>query len=259
MKINSNGGPRILFYDEETTHNILASFNLYGKDYIPHENILQERYIVCAGWKWRGDKKIHSASVLDDPKRYKANPHDDYFVVSELSKAISDADIIVAHNGDKFDFRYLATRRAAHKLKPLPPVKSIDTYKIAKSKFLFNSNRLDYLGSFLGVGRKKRTSPGLWLRVLAGDRSAVKEMVEYNKGDVALLEDVFEHMVPYVPQLNHRLYGANSGCVYCGSTNVQRRGTHVAETRTYQRFQCQACGGWYKEGKPETSVQARSL
>ena len=251
-------GPRILFYDEETTHNIIASFNLYGKEYIPHENILQERYIVCASWKWRGVKTIHSASVLDDPKRYKVNPHDDYFVVSELSEAISQSDIIVAHNGDKYDFRYLATRRVAHKLKPLPPVKSIDTYKIAKTKFLFNSNRLDYLGAYLGVGRKKKTTPGLWLRVLAGDKAAVKEMVEYNKGDVSLLEDVFEKLLPYVPQLNQRLYD-NQGCVYCGSSHVQRRGTHIAETRTYQRFQCQDCGGWFKEGKPECSTAARSL
>jgi hypothetical protein len=252
-------GPRVLFYDEETTHNIVAAFNLYGKDYLPHDNILQERYIVCASWKWWHQDKIHSVSVLDDRKRYKANPHDDYFVVDKLSKAIEESDIIVAHNGDQYDYKFLTARRMAHKLKPLSPTKSIDTYKIAKSKFLFNSNRLDYLGAFLGLGRKRKTSPGLWLRVLAGDPQAVKEMVDYNKGDVELLEDIFEYFLPYVPSLNQRLYGKNSGCVYCGSTHVQRRGTHVAETRTYQRFQCQACGGWFREGKPELSVSARGL
>jgi hypothetical protein len=253
--------PRILLYDLETTHNILAAFNLYGKDYIPHDNILQERYIVCASWIWFDEDKVHSVSVLDDPKRYKKNPHDDTYVVDAMSKAIEEADIIVAHNGDKYDKPFLAGRRLALGRKPLPPVRSIDTLKIARRNFLLNSNRLDYIAKLLKVGGKKHTSPGLWLRVLSGDKKAINEMVEYNKVDLIILKGVFKKMLGYLPDINYQLYGNGVCCPKCGSKSVQRRGTHVALTRTYQRYQCQneLCGGWFKEGKPERSTSARSI
>src|SRR3990167_1203831 len=103
---------------------------------------------------------VHSGSVLDDPKRYKANPHDDTHVVKTLHKVLATADVIVHHNGDYFDKRYIDTRALVHGLPPLPPTPSIDTYKVAKSKFLLNSHKLDYIGKLLKVGAKIPTSPG---------------------------------------------------------------------------------------------------
>lgn len=249
-----------MFWDLETTHNIAAVFNLFSKDYIPHGNILQERYIVCASWMFLGSDKIHSVSVLDDPKRFKKNPHDDYFVVDTVATTIAnEADVIVAHNGDQYDKKFLAGRMLLHKMKPLPPVTTIDTLKICKNNFLLNSNRLDYIaGKLLGEGKLK-TDPGLWLKVLAGEKKSIQDMVQYNRVDTKRLRDTFvDHLLPYIPNLNQRLYGTE-GCTKCGSTNVQRRGEHVALTRTYQRFQCQDCGGWYREGKPERSTSARGL
>ena len=232
----------------ETSHNLVAVFKLFGEDYIPADNILQERYIICAAWKELGAKKVRAVSVLDDPKRYAHNPHDDFYVVKTLHEMLSSANVIVAHNGDKYDIKFAEGRMLYHELSPLPPIVKIDTLKVAKDRFLFNSNRLDYLGQFLRVGRKRHTSNGLWLRVLQEDKAAVKEMVSYNKQDVELLERVFLKLQPYVANhISRQLFGQKGdGCPRCGSTAVQRRGVHRATTRVYQRMQCQTCGGWFR-------------
>lgn len=244
--------PRILFWDIETTHNIVAVFRLFGEDYINHDNLLQERYIVCAAWQWEGEKKVHGVSTLDDPKRFKKNPHDDRHVVQTLHDVLSQADIVVAHNGDKYDMKFYAARALAQGIDPLPPIQSIDTLKVAKSRFMFNNNRLDYLGQLLGLGRKKSTPRGLWLDVLRGDKKAVQVMLDYNKQDVVLLKAVYDKLMPFVKK---PLAGGGEGCPRCASKNVQSRGTSMtAAGNVSTRYQCQACGGWFRNAKAERTV-----
>jgi hypothetical protein len=252
--------PKILLWDIETSHNIVAVFKLFGEDYINHENLLQERFVICASWKWLGRKPVESVSVLDNAKLFGKEPYNDKFVCQVLHSVLSDADVIVAHNGDGFDIKFAETRMMAHGLPPLPPITSIDTLKVAKSRFMFNSNKLDYIGRFLGVGKKIHTTPGLWLGVLRGDKSAIREMVAYNKGDVELLERVFLKLRPYMKEhINRELFGG-TGCPRCGSKHVQSRGTHKAISNTYRRFACMDCGGWYREAKTHTKrVSTRVL
>jgi hypothetical protein len=247
--------PKILFWDIETTHNVVAVFRLYGEDYISPSNLIQERYIVCAAWKWAGQKKVHSVATTDFKSLYKKNPHDDKLVVETLHEVLSEADIIVAHNGDKYDTKFFAGRALHHALPPLPPIVSVDTLKVARSRFLLNSNKLDYLGQYLGLGKKISTAPGLWLRVLQGDPAAVKEMVHYCKGDVTLLEDVFEELRPYVPKHLVRLIEGSTACPRCGGdSNIQSRGKQATTTQVYQRFQCLDCGGWFRLRKADPAT-----
>jgi hypothetical protein len=129
------------------------------------------------------------------------------------------------------------------------------------------SNKLDYLGKLLGVGRKIKTEPGLWMRVLNGDSKAVKEMIPYNVQDVLLLRDVYLKLRPYTKNHpNLELYGIE-GCPYCGHTHVQSRGTEIAKdkgthkavSRIYRRFQCQnpECGGWFRSATNEKGVKPK--
>lgn len=242
-------GPRILFWDIETTHNLAAVFSLFNQNYISHENVVQERYIVCAAWKWAGKRTVETVSVLDNAKRFRKDVHDDYHVVKALHSVLSQADVIVHHNGDAFDLKYLTARAIFHGLPKLPPIKTIDTKKIAKAKFYFNSNRLDYLGAFLKLGRKIETPRGLWLKVLNGDRKAITTMVRYNKGDVRLLEKIFNRFLPYIDKgLNRQFYVPGKGCPRCGGPDdrIQSRGTYPAEALIFPRYQCQSCSGWLR-------------
>lgn len=237
----------------------VAVFSLANNDWIDPSAILQERYVICGAYKWQGQTKVHTVSVLDDSKRYAKNPHDDRYVIEHLHKVLSEADVVVGHNSESFDNKYVATRALVHGLSPLPPLNSIDTYKVAKGKFNLNSNKLDYIGKLLGVGQKIKTSPGLWLRVLSGEKQAVKDMVKYNKQDVILLEKVFDKLMPYVQNFPSLELFGSSGCPRCGSDHVQSRGVHRAISRIYQRLQCQECGGWFRkfisEGKDKTKYR----
>lgn len=243
--------PKILFWDIETSHNVIAKFSLRD-EFTPHTNIIQERYMICGAWKLAGEKRVQTVSVLDDPKRYSKTPHDDFHVVKTLHGVIEEADVIVAHNGDKFDTKWLNGRVLFHGLPPLPPKPSVDTYKVAKRHFSLNSNRLDYLGQYLGVGRKRSTPAGLWMDVLRGDAKAVEKMVRYNRGDVTLLESIFEKLRPYISEnINRQLWQNHDGCPRCGSANVHSRGWHASVTQVYRRFQCVDCGGWFRKRQSE--------
>lgn len=253
--------PKVLLWDIETSLQPVAVFQLAHNDWIDPSNILQERYVICAGWKWQGEEDVHTVSVLDDIRRYKKNPHDDTYVIETLRDVLAEADTIVHHNGDKFDKRYIDTRILVHGLDPLPPVNSVDTYKVAKSRFMLNSNKLDYIGKLLKVGEKVHTSHGLWLRVLNGEPKAVEEMVAYNIQDVLLLERVYDKLLPYIQsQLSKEFFG-EEGCPRCGSHKIQARGVHRAITKVYQRWQCQGCSGWFKTLKAEkdTTTQYRVI
>ena len=247
--------PRVLLYDLETSLQTVAVFQLGGNDWIQPSNILTERYIICASWQWLGEDKIHSVSLLDDSKRFAKDPHDDYHVVSTLRDVMAQADVVVAHYGDSFDNKYTKTRILKHGLDPLPPFVSIDTKKIAKQVFYFNANNLDYIGKFLGIGSKIHIPGGLWMKILKGGPDAVKAiktMVTYNKGDVALLRKVFLKFRAYIPNhMNRELFGGTGG-PRCGSKKVQSRGTYYAQTRTYRRWQCMGeCKGWFRTLKAD--------
>lgn len=258
--------PRILFYDIETSLQTVAVFQLGGNDYIQPQNIIQERYIICAAWQWLGEDKIHTVSLLDDTKRFKSDQTDDFHVVQTLSQVMAQADVIVAHYGDSFDLKYVKTRMLKHGMAPLPPITTVDTKKVAKQVFYFNSNKLDYIGKFLGVGQKLSHSHGLWLSILRGGKDAVqsiRKMVAYNKGDITLLREVFLKLRPYIStHVNRELFGKTEGCPRCGSKKVQSRGTYYAQTRTYRRWQCAGeCKGWFKTLKAdkESATQHRVL
>lgn len=90
--------PKILLWDLETSHNLVLSFGLY-KQNIPAENVITHRHIYCASYRWYGESKTHTTSILDDYKRFKRNNHDDYHVVKEMHKILSGADAHVAHYG----------------------------------------------------------------------------------------------------------------------------------------------------------------
>lgn len=245
-----NNKPRILCFDIESSFNLVYSFDLYP-DFIGHNNIVQERHIYCIAYKWYGSKKVHTISILDDPKRFKKDNHDDYHVCSEFMKVLEEADAVVAHYGDKFDVPMLNARLIKNGLSPFPKVTQIDTKKLASRYFRFNSNRLDYLAKFFGHEGKMENPKDLWQKCFVGDVKAIKHMVKYCKQDIVSLELVFDKLMPFVKNhsLNMGMFIKGVRCTNptCGSTNIQWRGYNTTKTARYRRFQCQDCGQWGNE------------
>ena len=241
----------ILTFDLETGYMLNANFSLW-EETRNHKNIVQDWYIICGAWKWIDSARVEAVSLLDDPDRFKDDITDDYHVVKRLHEELGKADILVGHNIDRFDIPKLNTRFYYHGLPPLPKVRTLDTLKMAKRAFKFSSNRLDYIAQYgkdAGEG-KMNTTQGLWLKALQGDEEAIKEMVEYNKQDIVISEDVMLKLRPFDQSpTNLSVYmkdgvAGSPHCPKCNSNSIQKRGYSYTTAGKFQRYQCQNCGGW---------------
>ena len=179
---------RVLIYDIETSYNIVSSWRVGYNINISPENILKERAIICVSYKWLGEDKVYNLT-------WDKNQSDE-FLLEQFIEVLNEADLIVAHNGDRFDLKWIKTRAIKHGLKMLVDYPQFDTLKVAKKKFLFNSNKLDYISKFLGYDGKITTNYGLWNKVILDkDPSALQEMLDYCDEDVRQLEAVYLELV----------------------------------------------------------------
>lgn len=236
-------GPKILLYDIETAPNLGYIWGKYEQDVLEFE---REWYILTFAYKWLGEKTVHAFSLPDFP-RYKRDREDDKHLVTELWKLMDEADVVIGHNSDEFDNKKAYARFIAHGMNPPRPFKMVDTKKAAKKYFNFNSNKLDDLGNYFGLGRKIQTGGfDLWKRCMQGDPAAWKKMVDYNKQDVALLEKVYYKLRPWTENhVNLNLYNEDvHACPKCSSGKIQRRGFRYGKTGRRRQYQCTNCGGW---------------
>jgi hypothetical protein len=203
-------------------------------------------YLLSFAYKWAHEKKVHTVA-LPDFEGYDKDKECDKHLAIELWKLFDAADVLIAHNGDKFDIRKANARFLTHGLRPPSPAKSIDTLKLARRHFAFSSNRLDDLGNYLGCGRKlAHTGKHLWFSCMAGDPKAFALLRRYNAQDVRLLERVYEKLKPWDQKHpNLTAWGEGVGCPVCESTNFQRRGVMVKVSAKRQRLHCQDCGHWF--------------
>ena len=244
MKTNTDNGNKlkVLLFDIETAPNIGYTWTKYDTNVI---EFIKERYMLCFAAKWLDEKttQIHS---LPDFKSYSKDKTDDKELVTKLWQLVDEADVIIAHNGDKFDIKIMNSRFVANGLQPPSTYRTVDTLKQARKTFGFNSNKLNDLGMVLGLGKKADTGGfSLWTGCLNGDPASWTKMKKYNKVDVILLEKVYKRLRPWMPQ--HPNVGINFGrhaCNHCGSTKTQNRGYSYSKVLKYQRYQCQDCHAW---------------
>lgn len=170
---------KVLIYDVETTPSIGYFWRgKYQQDIIKE---IKHYQILCFSYKWLNQKKVSF--------KIRGSDQDDKNLCIELHKILSKADVVVAHNGDSFDNKVVKTRMIFHKLIPLKIMATVDTKRVAKHMFGFNSNSLNDIGEYLGLGSKHAHSGfQLWLDCMNNKKKAWVEMVKYNKQDVVLLE-----------------------------------------------------------------------
>ena len=180
-----------LIFDIETSPNIVFSWAIGGRCYLSMDNIIQERAIICISWKWEDEDQVYSLSW---------NKGDDKAMLEDFAKVMNSADVLVTHNGDNFDIRWVRARCMFHGIKISPKFNSIDTLKLARAQFRLNSNKLNYIAQFLGLGSKIETSYNLWKEIcLNHDQDALDKMVKYCENDVVLLEKVYKSLREYSP------------------------------------------------------------
>ena len=232
---------KILLIDVETSPSLGYVWGMYEQNVIEFKS---QWYIMCFGAKWLGEKTVVKA--LPDYTLYKKNRENDKDLVKDIWRLMDEADIIIAHNGNKFDFKKINSRFAIHGLPPPSPYKAIDTCLVARRYFGFLSNKLDDLGNELGLGRKvKHSGFEMWKGCMSGNLFSWQEMKKYNKQDVDLLEKVYLHFRGWMhthPNVSNLL--SKTCCPKCGSRNLHSKGFHFTQVGKYRRFQCQDCGGY---------------
>lgn len=228
-----------LFIDIETCPDIVFSWKTGYKLNITYENILRERDIICICYKWEGKKSIEGLSwdAKQNSKR----------MIKDIVKVLNEADEIIYHNGDRFDLPWIRTMALVHDIPMLPKYTTVDTLKIARSKFYLNSNRLDYLAKLLGIGAKIKTEFDLWKQItLTNDQVALDKMIRYCKGDVSILEKVYDKLKNHIePKVNYpALYKDDrGGCPECGHDRLVIARSYTTPLGMLKRqYRCIGCG-----------------
>lgn len=245
--------PRILVLDLETSPNLAHVWGLWQQN-VSLNQLMQATTVICWAAKWHGDKRVLFAS----------DHHDGHEAMVKAAHALLDeADIVVHYNGNSFDMPHLRREFLLAGLGPTSPWKDVDLMRVVKSRFRFVSNKLQHVSTQLGLkGKLGHSGHDLWVRCMAGDDKAWALMRRYNVQDVRLTEELYDRLLPWIPAHPHRALWTGEeapSCGRCGGTRLQRRGCQVTPTGSFQRFQCQGCGGWSRGGKSQARVDVRPV
>lgn len=232
-----NHKPKILFFDIEVSRDIVEG---YGPKYeFKVVKTIRHQELMCFAYRWKGEKKIHYVS------RNHAGGYDE--MLQHLWNILDDADIVIAHNGNRFDVK-MANRFFVHAgLGPVKPFKSVDTLQVARSTFKFQSNSLQDLCEYLSIGSKEKINyADLEHDFLNNPTPKIERLMErYNKQDIVLLELLYETFLPYIK--NHPNLGDIAGldgvCPKCMSPNILPYGSSPRRNGRVKAYRCEDCGG----------------
>ena len=233
-------GAKILVYDIETSPIVVYTWGL-KPHYISPKNVIHDRFIISWAAKWLGENEIMSDVLTPKEARAKSDKR----IVSSFWKLLNEADIVIAHNGDRFDMKHLNAKFLEHDIIPPRPYRSIDTLKSTRRVFGFTSNALDYLTTKLSIGQKIETNFKLWIDCMEGIASSLKEMVTYNENDIIILEDWYMKIRRWIP--NHPNIGmyssdnAKEACPVCGGGITIDSKIATTTTNSWKTFRCNDC------------------
>lgn len=236
---------RILLVDIETAPNTVYVWGMY-KQNISHEHVVANSYILCWSAKWLGERGVD----YDSTKRSGARR-----MLKRMHAKLDKADIVVHYNGLSFDVPILNKEFLKHGMKPPAPYKQIDLLSVCRGAFRFDSNKLVAVTQYLGMATKlKHRGFQLWVGCMAGDAACWKEMERYNKRDVTVLETLYHRLLPWISR-HPSLKLDRLACPKCSSTRTQKRGEMATAAASFQRYQCLACGGWFRSNRRKHTFQ----
>lgn len=242
---------RILFLDIETAPNLGWVWGLWDQNLSPKQ-VKESQHVLSFAAKWYGQKEMIFDSLYKSSEK---------LMLRRIHRLLDKADVVVHFYGRKFDIPMLNSDFIRHGMKPPSPYKQVDLKKVCADKFRFPSNKLEYVVEALGIGKKitKDVDFNLWKACMAGDPKAWATMERYNRHDTALLEPLYVKLLPWIS--NHPNHGAHTGrldtCPSCGGSHYQKRGSRTVRLLTYQQYECQDCGTWFRSNKPLNAGKAK--
>lgn len=232
--------PKVLIFDVESSPIIVFAWRLGEQRLYPHQ-IIHDRFLISWSAKWLFDNKVMSGVLTPE----EARARDDRRIAGDMWSLLDEADIVIAHNGKRFDLPLLHSRFIIHNMKPPMYYQVIDTLAVVRRVFGFSSNSLNYINLLLDIDGKKDTDFQLWVDCYAGDKSALRRMVKYNEHDVVILEELYVRIRPWIkshPNMGLYVESWVEVCPTCGSDNLHWRGMYFTPAGRYEAFRCKKCG-----------------
>lgn len=237
-----NTSAKVLILDIETAPIRAYVWGIWQQNVGTHQ--IQSDWF-CLTWaaKWLFEDKVYSGKL----KPKEVAEQDDKRIIQGIWALVNEADIVIAHNGAKFDMPKLNSRFIINELNPPLPYQIIDTLVHIRRQFGFTSNKLDYVNKLLNLERKKDTNFELWENCMKGNANALSEMEEYNIQDVRILEETYLAIRPWIkPHPNMGLFILDetaNRCPNCGSDKLTEQGKCYNTTaNVYELMRCDNCG-----------------
>ncbi len=220
MAKNVTDPSKIMIYDIETSRT-KAWVWWTGKQYIGHNQLIDEPQIITISWKWLGDEEIH---YLTWDKN-----HCDKQLMIDFLKEYNQADMVIGYNNDRFDNRWVNARAMKYNLDVNIHVKSYDIMKEEKRVFRVPSYSMAYMSKYSNVIHKQgHEGIHMWNMIQTGtpeeQAEYLEKMVIYNIGDIAATEELYLRLRKY---FGHRTHlgvlkgGERFSCPDTGSLNVE--------------------------------------
>lgn len=244
---------RVLFLDVETSP-LMGYFWQRWKANISLDQTVSEWFILSWSAKWANEDDMINGVLTPS----EAVNEDDSRIMIDLWNVLNQADVVVTHNGIRFDHKKINTRFLLNGLPPTRPFRIIDTLKMVKETFAFSSNKLDNLLIQFGLERKLGTNFNLWKDCMNGNQEALLKMLEYNDWDVIQLEKALIRMMPWVKNFpNFVLYNEVENpdvCPTCGGNHLMDDGMYMTATNKYKLYRCPDCGTISRKRKAEKTI-----
>lgn len=241
-------GPKILVYDCETAPIQAYVWGLWNND-VGLSMVKSDWHLLAWSAKWLGDP---ASKTMYMDQRGAKDIEDDRKILKGIWKLLNEADVVITQNGKYFDEKKLNARFFIWGMKPPSQAHHIDTKQIAKKKFGFTSNKLEYMTEKVNTKYRKLTTKRkftgfeLWKECMAGNLAAWKDMERYNRYDVLSLEELYLKMEPWDNSTHWGTYYSDKQCS-CGNEDIVRDGYKHTKLGKFQRYQCKSCGKKFRD------------
>jgi DNA polymerase elongation subunit (family B) len=228
--------PKILVVDIETAPAEFWGWGMFNQNFGVNQ-IKKSPYILCVGAQWLGDKDVMMFSKWE---------HGTEGMLQAISDLITEADMIIGKNSERFDVPWLMTEFVKYGITIPPPTTHLDLEKIARKNFRFLSNKLEYIVDYFGVGKKINTHGfELWEAVMEGSEVARRKMLRYCARDVKITGKLYLKMRPAIPNHPHMGFTPKKQCGACGSHHVHVSKWRRTKAMRIQQLHCQTCGSYF--------------
>lgn len=238
---------KLLFYDIEVCRDVVEG---YGNKWdFKVVKWVRHQQLMCYSYKWKGDKKPtfvyrHQFSTMKE-------------FLTSLRDLQTEADIVVAHNGKKFDDKMMNRFYIKNDVDLPSPFFSVDTCQVARSRYKFHSNSLNELSDYLELGHKENITYKDLEDDFMSDSPSTKTislMKKYNNMDVELLEKLYYKLLPGIA--NHpnmaRLMNVHDACPQCGAgeDNIGREKYRPTKMGLFMQYKCRICKKYFQSARP---------